>query len=401
MALLVQRVSGSYHQQYYFPFLAGVGFSYNMYVWKKEMDPGAGMLRLVFGLGTRAVDRHDNDYPRIVALDQPAINAVSNQQDRIRFSQKNIDLLDISDNEWKTLPVQQILAQCPDLKLDLIAERDGELMERLRALGRYEEHWILTFEELLAKSDFPMLMQKLLKTIEKNYNYPVDTEFTVNQMSDQTLRINLLQCRPQQTQGAGRQIQIPEDIAPEKILFAVNGNFMGGSTTMALKRIIYIDPENYSLFPVARRYEIANIVGKLNRLLSDKESCPTMLFGPGRWGTNLPSMGVPVKFSDINQIKVLVEMEYMTAGFTPELSYGSHFFQDLVEENIFYIGIFPNQEEVLFNALWFKLFPNSLVQMLPEFKEYEDIVKVLTLDNQPITFLADMHSQKVLCYELS
>lgn len=71
MALLVQRVSGTYHQQYFFPDLAGVGVSYNTYIWNKDMDPEAGMLRLVFGLGTRAVNRVEGDYPRMVALDDP------------------------------------------------------------------------------------------------------------------------------------------------------------------------------------------------------------------------------------------------------------------------------------------------------------------------------------------
>jgi len=71
MALLVQRVSGSHHDRFFFPDLAGVGIPYHACVWNPDTDPKAGMLRLVLGLGTRAVNRVENDYPRIVPLDGP------------------------------------------------------------------------------------------------------------------------------------------------------------------------------------------------------------------------------------------------------------------------------------------------------------------------------------------
>ena len=71
MALLVMRVSGARYGEKFFPQIAGVGFSFNPYVWHKDIDPRAGVLRLVFGLGTRAVDRADDDYTRLVALNAP------------------------------------------------------------------------------------------------------------------------------------------------------------------------------------------------------------------------------------------------------------------------------------------------------------------------------------------
>ena len=98
MALLVQRVSGSYHNRYFFPDLAGVGVSYNTFVWNQELDPKAGMLRLVFGLGTRAVDRVEDDYPQTIALDQPLLRPYGNREDVSRYSQHNVDLLDTREN---------------------------------------------------------------------------------------------------------------------------------------------------------------------------------------------------------------------------------------------------------------------------------------------------------------
>ena len=88
MAILVQRVSGSVYEDQFFPQIAGVGVSYNPYVWNSEIDPEAGMIRLVFGLGTRAVDRIDDDYTRIVALNAPSRRPEASSEDVRKFSQK-------------------------------------------------------------------------------------------------------------------------------------------------------------------------------------------------------------------------------------------------------------------------------------------------------------------------
>ncbi len=94
MGILIQRVSGCFHGFYYYPHVAGVGLSYNTYVWHDDIDPDAGMLRLVVGLGTRAVNRVKDDYPRIVALNAPDMNPVNDINDIKRFSQRQLDVLD-------------------------------------------------------------------------------------------------------------------------------------------------------------------------------------------------------------------------------------------------------------------------------------------------------------------
>ena len=111
MALLVQRVSGAHHRHYFFPDLAGVGISYNTFVWNREIDPRAGMLRLVLGLGTRAVDRVEDDYPRLVALDKPLLIPDSARAEMVRFSQRGVDLLNVADNVWQTVPLQKLMEE--------------------------------------------------------------------------------------------------------------------------------------------------------------------------------------------------------------------------------------------------------------------------------------------------
>ncbi|MFW5991851.1 MAG: PEP/pyruvate-binding domain-containing protein, partial [Halanaerobiaceae bacterium] len=182
MALLVQRVSGGYHNHYFFPLAAGVGFSYNNYTWKRNMDPGEGMLRLVFGLGTRAVDRTADDYPRIVALDHVLLKTVSSREDERKFSQHSIDLLDLEENEFKTCSVSRVMSELSGVdNIKMIGEKDHETNKEIEKMGiKGREAWIISFDELLSATDFSRIIKSILNILENNYHYPVDIEFTVN-----------------------------------------------------------------------------------------------------------------------------------------------------------------------------------------------------------------------------
>ncbi|HUW18924.1 MAG TPA: PEP/pyruvate-binding domain-containing protein [Sedimentisphaerales bacterium] len=399
MALLVQRVSGSHRNGYFLPDLAGVGISHNTFVWNPELDPKAGMLRLVLGLGTRAVNRVDDDYPRIVALDAPLLRPLAGMDDVRKYSQHKVDLLDTKDNNLTTVPFQKLLDEKLHLKLDLVAVPDSELAARARELGKKEQaYWLLTFEKLLADASFIQKMQRILKTLEQNYQYPVDIEFTVNFTKNGKPVINLLQCRPLQTKGLQAQVKIPSRVESEKILFQCEGYFMGGSICQPIKRIIYVRPEAYERLPLTQKYDIARLVGSLNKQVTDKERLPTLLLGPGRWGTTTPSLGVPVSFSEINNIAVLGEIAYEGGNLMPELSFGTHFFQDLVETDIFYVAIFPGQDNCVFNSEWFEQMPNLLCEILPERARYEGIVKVYDPRDARPQIIAEVTSQKVVCF---
>jgi len=399
MALLVQRVSGSYKKTYFFPDLAGVGVSYNTFVWKSELDPKAGMLRLVFGLGTRAVDRVEDDYPQTIALDQPLLRPYADREGESRFSQHNADLLDTSQNCLRTVSVADLLNDELNMKLDLIADTDPHTERKMKELGmKAQRYWILTFKKLLSNTNFTKIMQKMLKNLENYYQYPVDIEFTVNFTDDDAFKINLVQCRPLQTKGIKASVQLPENIKPEKILFASQGYTMGGSISQPIKRIIYVDPQAYVETPISQKYSIARLIGKLNRHIANREITPTILFGPGRWGTTTPSLGVPVNFAEINKITVLVEIAYEGGNLMPELSFGTHFFQDLVEGDIFYVALFPQKENVVFNKDKLLEIPNLLTDLFPEERKYEDVVKVYDLNTGQLQIMCDVVSQKVVFF---
>lgn len=397
MALLVQRVSGSYRKNYYFPELAGVGLSYNTFVWKKGIDPKAGMLRLVFGLGTRAVSRMDNDYPRIIALDAPLLKPYTKPESAGRFSQHNVDALNLDENNFETLSIEKVIKNNLEENWNLIASRDMYAGESGRGSIKSNEAWILTFDELLSSTDFPNLMSKMLKQLAKVYDYPVDIEFTANFNAEGKLQINLLQCRPFQTKGRQKRVEIPDKTETDKIFVRQEGNFMGGSIYQDIHRIIYIDPRGYYKLPLSAKYDIARLVGKINMTIS-RDATPTIILGPGRWGTTTPEMGVPITFSEINNMTAIAEIAYTEGSLVPDLSFGTHFFQDLVETNTFYMAIYPDREEVTFNTSWMQNMPNLLEKIAPDDKQYAGIVSVCDVKKNNLRFLADVVSQKMICY---
>ncbi|MFC1544643.1 PEP/pyruvate-binding domain-containing protein [Gemmatimonadota bacterium] len=398
MALLIQRVSGSYHKQYYFPDLAGVGVSYNTFVWNKDLDPKAGMLRLVFGLGTRAVNRVGYDYPRIVALDSPLKQPHSGFEDTRKFSQQDVDLLNIGKNSFQTVSLLFLECERLDIPLNLFGLRDRDRAMMLERKGKKGlEAWVLTFDNLFSSGEFPRLMRRMLKKLEKTYNYPVEVEFTVNFPPEGTQLINIVQCRPMQTSGLDRKVEIPAEIAREDALFNSEGNFMGGSIAQKIKRVIWVHPDRYVRLTLSEKYEVARLIGKLNKMTS-KEKCPTMLMGPGRWGTSTPSLGVPVTFSEINRMTALAEVAVSQEGFMPELSFGTHFFHDMVETGIFFVALFPDNPTCFFNRCWLESMPNELESMIPDCDKYKWIIQVSSFANRPLKLMADIVSQKIICF---
>jgi hypothetical protein len=399
MALLVQRVSGGYHKDYFFPDMAGVGISQNVFVWKSGLDPKAGMVRLVLGLGTRAVNRVEGDYPRIVALDEPLLKAYSGTAATRRFSQHDMDILNIRENALQTVRFRELLREKVEMPLDLVAAKDEEAAQASAPAVPEEESWIITFDNLVSKTKFGAIFQKILKTLESAYGYPVDIEFTVNFKKNNDFQINLLQCRPMQTKGLGHSVKIPKAIPKSKILFRSDGNFLGGNILQAIDRVIYVDPEAYcSLASQSERYDIARAVGELNRQIGGKDKKSVMLLGPGRWGTTTPSLGVTVSFAEINHITVLGEIAFISENASPEISFGTHFFQDLVETGIFYVAIFPDEPGVSMDKKFFKELPKTLKKLAPEYKKYEDVIRVFDVKKNGLKIAADILSQKVVCY---
>jgi hypothetical protein len=399
MGLLVMRVSGSYHDTYFYPDMAGVGLSHNHYLWNSSMDPKAGMLRHVIGLGTRAVNRIEGDYARIIALDNPLLKPYSGIDDARKFSQKNIDVLNIACNRLESVDAAVYFKNNKEIVKSYVADHDTETEDRMREHGMEDrEAWLINFDEFINTTPFVKDMQMVLAILEEIYENPVDIEYAVNFTADGNYRINLLQCRPQQIRWRKDIITIPESLDVSRIFFKSTGHFLGGSILTDIRWIVYINPIEYSSLPLADKYGIARCIGRINRQIQNRTESPAMLMGPGRWGTTTPSLGVPVKYSEINNMSIIVEIAYMRDDLIPEVSYGTHFFQDLVESDTYYIAIFPEKENVAFNLSVASGYPDIVGELIPDEARYHHVISVFDA-GRSIRLAADIKSQSLICFE--
>ena len=389
MAILVQKVSGARHGELYFPHAAGVGNSSNIYVWDDSLDPNAGLVRLVFGLGTRAVDRTLSDYPKLVALDRPDFSV--DVRDPSRHSQRYVDVLDLAENKLSTVPLNTIVDTEIGADWSLFASVDYATINRLHQRGRKlsQQPKFLDFKGLLEGTDFADTVREMLATLEAAYNYPVDTELTVN-ITEDGPKINLVQCRPLQTKGLGSRVEMPSD--PGRVLLRQRGNFMGGNVRLPIDYAVLVRPEAYLQLSAQQRYAVARGIGQLNRQLADESF---LIAGPGRWGTTTPSLGVPSHFTELNNAKVLAEFTYPKSNFRPELSQGSHFFQEIVEQGMFYVAIFAETPGVVFDVEQIINSPNHLVDIEPGLAGLADVLHVAKLDG--MVLYSDIATQQVIC----
>lgn len=343
MALLIQRVSGSYYGSYYMPCAAGVGYSYSPYRIMKDTDPTAGMLRLVMGLGTSAVDRTEGSYPRIVNLDMPEKSSYSSSADKHKFSQGKAEVINMTTRELEKMSYEMIEQDIPKYLEKILLEHDTEAESRLREMGRRREVKFISCKGLVANAPLMDQMRRMLHCIQEEYEYPVDTEFTINISENGEYSIDLLQCRPLQVQKGKTGNVVPEDIPEERILLESVGTSMGISKTSSLDLIVYVDPVKYYELPFKDKDLVAKLIGKINWHFRDMDK-HMMLIVPGRVGTTSPELGVPTSFADISAYDIICETEESRAGYNPELSYGSHIFQDLVEAEILYTAIFQGEK---------------------------------------------------------
>jgi hypothetical protein len=254
----------------------------------------------------------------------------------------------------------------------------------------------LTFDNLLAKTDFVHIAKKTLSKVEAAYERPVDIEFAWDDN-----KFYLLQCRSLATRKELAEITLPENIPEEQILFTSRSS-LSNSIVHNLEYIVYVDPKAYdTLQSVEKKMKIAHVVNLLNKYLRGKRY---VLMGPGRWGSNDINLGVRVTYADIHNAKLLVEIAFAKDGYTPEVSYGTHFFQDLVEADIAIIPLFPDDPGGFLNEGFLLNSQNMLEHLIPEVKDCAQVVRVIYVpsvcSNQLLQVYLDFYHQKGLaCFE--
>lgn len=378
MAILIQETIGRRVDRFFLPDAAGVAFSRNQFRWSPRIDREAGFIRLVWGLGTRAVEQVDGN-PRLVALSHPDMRPESSPKEIHRNAQPYVDLIDLHENSLKTMPVQEVVGSSTPYLRCIAQIYEQDYFRDLIGMpqGKERDNLVITFNGLLRRTSFPSIMRRMLDTLETAYGGPVDTEFAIilEDSGDHLPipRIYLLQCRPQ-SHYKDREVELPHDIPQEKHLFMTT-HMVPDGFVQKVRYAVYVPPQTYyRVEKRSDRQEIARLIGRINKYLCDERY---VLIGPGRWGSNNPLLGIPVTYRDIYHSRALVELALGEQS--PEPSYGTHFFQDLIEANIFPLAISIDDAQAEFNQQFFDESKNILADILPEDASWSEHVRVLDI----------------------
>jgi hypothetical protein len=393
LAILIQFVQGEKFGRYFMPHAAGVAFSHNLYRWSPQIRKDDGFLRLVWGLGTRAVDQVADDYPRLVALSHPALHPADDIKSIRRYSQQKIDLIDLENNKLATYPVQDVIkTRYAPLRYLAQVEEDGYL-GTIRSSMVDPEKLVLTFDGLLTRTPFASHIREALNVLEKYYKSPVDTEFTVEVLELHTqkprVKLSLLQCRPQSHILDGNVALLPSELKEQDIIFSTHRMVPQG-TINGIHYVLFVEPKAYfSLSSQAERTKLERSISTLNQALENETF---IAVGPGRWGTSTPDLGVHVAYSDIYNTKALIELSGEEIGTSPEPSFGTHFFQDLMEADIYPLAIFLEDEDVIFNRDFFYETPNRLTDFIKANDRIKRTLRLIAVKD----FIPNYHLELVM-----
>ncbi|MFC1852762.1 PEP/pyruvate-binding domain-containing protein [candidate division CSSED10-310 bacterium] len=402
MGIMIQEVVGNRVGKYLLPIFGGVAFSSNDFRWSSRIKRKDGLIRIVPGLGTRAVDRLKDDYPVLISPGQPNLRVNIAFDEIIRYSPQYMDVINLHTNSFETIKINDFLREygpdIPRLSHVFSVNKDGCLHIPSKLTDFRKCHSVVTFESLLRDTQFVDQINTLLNVLGEYYGMPIDIEFASDDKD-----FYLLQCRPQTSRPESRALSIPTDIKSKQIIFSAN-KYVSNGVVPDITHIVYVDPEKYEkLESIPLLQSVGRAVSRLNTILPKRQF---ILMGPGRWGSRGDiKLGVNVSYSDINNTAVLIEIAFKKGAYMPDLSFGTHFFQDLVEANIKYLPLYPDDPRNKFNFDFLTESENILPELLPEFAHLDHVVRVIDVprisDNLILRILMNGDKKKALGFLVS
>jgi hypothetical protein len=343
MAVILQQVVGSRHEQRFYPDFSGVVRSRNYYP-VPPMTFEDGIAAVALGLGRAVVDGGKcltfcPRYPQNLVQFSSVEDILANSQSEFWA----LDLQGGSDGRpghWheKRFPLEA-------------AESDGTLQPLASTYSR-DNHAvydgvsrpgsrIVTFAPMLKHDTFPLaeILDVLICAGEDALGNPVEIEFAVRlpQVGDQSAEFAFLQIRPLTLSRNTEDLSLDE-VQPEQLICQSN-KVLGNGRIDDLHDVVVVDSQR---FERSRSQEVAEAVSRLNRQLNE-ENRPYLLIGVGRWGSTEPWLGIPVEWDEISGARVIVEAGFRDFRVTP--SQGSHFFQNLTAFQIGYFTVNPDAGE--------------------------------------------------------
>lgn len=352
MGIIVIRMSGRWHGRYYYPTIAGVGYSQNFRRWNKRVRQKDGVLRIVFGLGTMSTKR---GYARTISLTNAYLRPDGQSPEKIAIhSQERFHVIDRENpNELTTLDIKkewsQLIEHHPDF--DAYAQvycydSEGGCLSSLEKCTRkiaVGSKVCLTFDNFPKKyPHFFERMKKTLPLLESSMGLPADIEFAYEPLDDSFC---LIQSRPCWCQTCEEE-DIP-DFEGKRVLLKADRMVTPGVVNN-IPYLVYVDHRIYYSNPDF--FKVARGIGEVNTLMNGQKY---IFVSPGRVGSSNPELGVPVKYNELTNCCCIVELGIPRLGFMPELSYGTHFFSDLAVDNVLYMPVFEGESNNLIDQDWF------------------------------------------------
>lgn len=386
MAIVLQEVCGEQEGNYYFPVISGVARSINFYPVGKE-KPEDGIVKIAYGLGKAVVDgeqvlRFSPKYPKNV-LQTSTVDLA------MRETQQSMLALSLNPERFKTsiddaVNLERIpIHDCdPFESLKLIASTYDRENMRIVDSCYPDGPRIVTFAPQLKFNTFPLvaIIRELLDIAQQEIKTPIEIEFAVNLEHDPQI-FHVLQIRP--ISADSLKANVDWNTIDETGAILKSGNALGVGEIEDVKDIIYLKRE---AFDILRTREMAQTIREWNRKMQ-QEGRQYLLIGYGRWGSQIPTLGVPVAWGDISEAKAIAECSL--ENFRIEPSQGSHFFQNLTSFNVGYMNIDPwaRPEDLL---------DSEALDQLPAVAE-TDLVRHVRLDKPLRMFIDGYNNKAIVC----
>ncbi len=386
MAIVLQEVCGEPEGNYYFPVISGVARSVNFYPVGKE-KPEDGIVKVAYGLGKVVVDgeqvlRFSPKYPKNV-LQTSTVDLA------MRETQQSMLALSLNPEKFKTsiddavnlerIPIHEC-GQFESLKL-IASTYDRENM-RIVDSCYPDGPRIVTFAPQLKFNTFPLaeIVRQLLAMAQEEIKCPVEIEFAVNLESDPQI-FHVLQIRPISADSLNAKVDW--NSIDESGAILRSGNALGIGKIENVRDIIYLKRDTFDLL---RTREMAETIRQWNSRMRE-EGKQYLLIGFGRWGSQIPTLGVPVLWGDISEAKAIAECSL--ENFRIEPSQGSHFFQNMTSFNVGYMNIDPwARQQDMYDA--------EALDRLPAVEETE-LVRHVRLDKDLRMYIDGFNNKAIVC----
>jgi hypothetical protein len=293
----------------------------------------------------------------------------------VRYSPKRIDVINQKSGTFETVELSRLLHEYGHefpMTNRLLSTLKDDQLRPLRSLVTdfSREKFVVTFDGLISQTQYIRQIHWILTELQQVFDHFVDIEFACDGED-----LYLLQCRSQSYSIDSKPDAIPPNIPKDRIIFTAN-RYVANGNVPEISHIVYVDPQQYGeVIDQQRLLSIGRAVSVLNKILPRRGF---ILMGPGRWGSRGDiRLGVSVTYSDINNTSMLIEIAGGQTDFVPEPSFGTHFFQDLVEASIRYLPLYPDDPNTIFNDAFFDQAKNILPKIAPEFADLSDVIKVI------------------------